>query len=99
MFFQPTAQQVEVRCHRFPRVKAGLDASRSIVDHSHQGHALTAVFEPVVQRRVHLHQLAKTLTPRTTLPVLLPLPLALPQSFHYQPAPQGVGSDLQSLLS
>jgi hypothetical protein len=84
--------------YRLARIEAGLDAAGGIVDHGNEHHRLTPSLQPVVDRRVHLHQFTKALASRTALPMLLALPLALPKAARQQPAPQRVVRHPDSLL-
>ena len=98
VLLQPAAQEVEVALHRLGGVEAGLDATRGVVDHGDQHHRLAASFQPVVDRRVHLHQFPKAIPPWPPLPMLLALPLPLPQARRQQPTPQRVVRHPQPLL-
>jgi len=61
---QPNAEQIQVRFDCPVPVELRQDPARRVVDHSDQHDRLAAAFEPVVDRRVHLHQLAEAATPR-----------------------------------
>jgi hypothetical protein len=72
-------QHLERRRLRLFLEESRHDPARRVVDHHHQHRPATATLEPVVMRAVHLHQLPKTLLPRTPPPMLLPLTPTTPQ--------------------
>lgn len=53
-------------------------------------------FSPVVDRRVHLYQLAEAGASRPSAAMLVASPLSLPQTLGEQPASQGICGDLQA---
>jgi hypothetical protein len=93
---QPALEQVEVVDDRVGVVEPRRQAAGGVVDHVDQHHALAAPLGPVVDRGVHLHQLAEAGAARPAAAVLFASPLGPPESFGHQPAPQGVGGDPQA---
>jgi hypothetical protein len=77
-------------------VEAAEQAAGGVVDHVDQDHLLAAALGPVVDRSVHLHQLAEAGPARPAAAVLLAAAPQLPQALGQQPAAQGVGRDLQA---
>jgi len=94
---QPHAQQVQVRFHRPRPIKLQHQPARRIVDHGDQHQRLAATFEPVVDRCVHLHQLAEATPPRPPSAVWIATPLPLPEALRHQPSPQLFDANLQAL--
>ena len=85
---QPAAQQVHVVEDGVGLVEACQQAAGGVVDHADQHHVLAAPFGPVVDRGVHLHQLAEAGATRPPAAVSVAVPLSLPQPLGEQPAAQ-----------
>jgi hypothetical protein len=74
------------------------DLARRIIDHGDEHQRLTAAFEPVVDRCVHLHQLTKATATRSPTAVRVASSLGFPQPFSQQPSPQRFDANVQLLL-
>ena len=98
VLLQPLSQQVQVARQRFPGVKTSMDAAGGIVDHRNQHHRFASPFQPIVARRIHLHQLTEALPPRPALTMLVALALPLPQARCHQPTTQGIVRYRQTLF-
>src|SRR5262249_33859566 len=88
----------QMRLDRALGVEAGQNAIGGVVDHADKNHLLAASLQPVVDRGIHLHQLAEAGASGATTAVRFPASLPLPQSFGNQPATQRLGSDMQTVL-
>jgi len=55
-------------------------------------------FEPVVDRRIHLHEFAEPAAPGSPTPVRIAPPPAVPQAVRDQPLPQGLDADHESVV-
>src|SRR5215472_13754927 len=95
---QPAAEQVEVGLDRLAFVEPGQHAAGGVVDHVHQYHRLAAALGPVVDRGVHLHQLAEALPARPALAVRVALPVPLPEALGQQPLAQRLRRHGQAAL-
>jgi hypothetical protein len=76
----------------------GPNAVGGIVDHADEDHLLAASFQPVVNRGIHLHQLAETGAAGATTAVRFSASLPLPESFGHQPTAERLGTDVQTVL-
>ncbi len=76
---------------RFPH--AGLGRAGRVIHHVHQATARTALFQPVMETSVQLHQLAKVRLAFATLAVFLRAASPTPQPRFQHPAAQGLVID------
>src|SRR5262249_6023559 len=90
---QPAAQQVHMRLDRAPRIETRQLPIGGIINHADEHHARAAALQPVMLGSIHLHQLAKTGTTRSTTAVRIAATAALPQTRGQQPAPQRFWAD------
>jgi hypothetical protein len=79
-------------------VEAGQDATGSIVDHADEDYLFAASLQPVVNRGIHLHQLAEASVARATTAVRFPASLPLPQPLGDQATAERLSTDVQALL-
>ncbi|HVL11402.1 MAG TPA: hypothetical protein VM529_02480 [Gemmata sp.] len=84
-----------MRLDRPGGIEPGHHPTRGVVDHRDQHHLLATAFEPVVDRGVHLHQLAEATASGTPAAVRVAV-AAFPQPLGQEPAAERLDTDAEA---
>jgi hypothetical protein len=98
MLFHPTVKGLKAGPRGFLLEKLGSGFIGRVVHHDHQHRLGPASLKPIVMRPVQLHHLPQARLALPPLPMLLPPPPRLPETFLHQPAPQRIVIHLQPIL-